>query len=231
MFFDYKEILAIEDPVARDVAERAYKSMQADYTRKTQSIAENRKQLEAKLSESNTWTPEKINNLVKDPNFVSNLQTYYDSQANLPDDSFLSEEEKAINAKLQKMESILQEQQFQSQKQMIEKQDAELSIKYGNYDPQRINKLWNDMMSGTRQATREDFHKVLDYEDMANRAYELGLQDARKGSEVKSQFQTITNSSPNVVPNVDISKKAEGESNKDFLKRILFTRQGQAAKR
>src|ERR1043165_3233507 len=58
--FDYKEIEGIKDQVAKEIAIKAYKSMQSDYTKKTQEIAEQRKSFEQKLQEAQTWSPERI---------------------------------------------------------------------------------------------------------------------------------------------------------------------------
>jgi hypothetical protein len=56
--FDRKEIDAITDPKARAVAEKAYKSLVRDYTRKTQEVAELRKSAEREVSTARAFQTE-----------------------------------------------------------------------------------------------------------------------------------------------------------------------------
>src|SRR5689334_2932639 len=74
-FFDYKEIEKISDPTARKFAEDAYKSMQSGFTKKTQEIAEQKKQFDQKMQEMKNWTPDRIQReLLSDPQFLQAAQ-------------------------------------------------------------------------------------------------------------------------------------------------------------
>ena len=218
-FFDYKQIEQIADPAAKEAAMAAYKSMQADYTRKTQDLASERKTLEQKLSETTNWSPEKIRDLVNNPNFVSNLQTYYNSQE-IPNDEYLSEEEKRMKAELIQTQQQIQIMQSQQTQMLRQQQDAELSQKYASYDAGKVNQLFNDMVGGQYKATNEDIWKVVDYESAIQRAYEMGKTEERQGITEKSQLVSPTNG-VQVTANTEIGAKADNESNKSYIGKIL----------
>lgn len=57
-FFDRKEIDQIQDPKAKEVAQRAYASMQRAFTQKTTELAEERKEWEGRVAEADTFRTE-----------------------------------------------------------------------------------------------------------------------------------------------------------------------------
>jgi hypothetical protein len=225
--FDYKEIEAIKDPAAKEVALKAYKSMQSGFGKKFQEVAELRKTLEAKASESANWTPERIQSLLNDPNFVKAAQQVTGTSASNQNQSGLSNEEwsaltdnekaqlTAMQHKINMLESI------NSQTLKLQ-QDETLKAKFANYDPRAVDLLTADLLQGKVQATREHLHKVLDYEAAVERAYQLGLTDGTKGKQERlnaSSFQgsSAINSSERPQPNKD-------ESNIGFFQRVARQR-------
>jgi len=143
--FNVKEIEAIRDPVARAAAERAYKSFQSDYTKKTQAIAEKNRVLEttqkeleerkkaletqaAQANQKQPWTADKIQKeLLSDPTFVAEAQRLAQvnpapsnpSTSGLTDDqwSALTSEEKAKFNLMEQKLARLEQQSKQSEQQ------------------------------------------------------------------------------------------------------------------
>lgn len=233
-FFDIKEIEKLADPNAKAVAEKAYKSMQGDYTRKTQALAEERKAAEAvrkqyeELSKVNAnWTPERIQSLLNDPNFVKAAQqvagqTPSTTQSGLTDNewSALTDKEKAA---LQQTQQLVQQQQQYLQNLVKQQQDAQLKVKYANYDAQALDVITNDVLQGKVQITREHIWKATDYEPAVERAYQLGRKDREAELTQKQQEKanSITISTSGSATNGEpIPAKTDKESNLQYFKRL-----------
>ena len=93
-FFDFSEIERISDPVAKDIAVKAYKTMQAGMTKKTQDLAEQRRQLEAREQSMNTWTPQRVQSeLLNNPTFLQSAQSVVGTPLQNPQSSGLTNNE------------------------------------------------------------------------------------------------------------------------------------------
>lgn len=223
--FDYSKLDNIQTAEeAKSWAEEAYKSMQRGENKKFQEIAEFRKELQATIEAQKGWTPEKVQSLLNDKEFVNSAQQVYSNQnpqeSGLTDDQYstLSDSEKqTLHLAVSNSQKAQQEVNLMKQTREFEKQDLELSQKYSNYNPTSVDTLYNDMMSGKVGATREALWQVLDYEPAVNRAYELGKLDGQKsGNEMSNatsiEGRTMVNSAP--------LAKEEGESNKSYFLRL-----------
>jgi hypothetical protein len=195
--FDVTEIEKIKqkDPEAGAWAEKAYKSFQKGFNNKYQEIAELRKKLETQAKpEPIAWTPQRLQQEINKPDFVSAAQEVVKNQnpegSGLTDVEYstLSEKEKQ---KLQNMEKEILILKRENTLAQMKAQDEQLKVKYANYDPKAIDIITADMIAGRVQATREHLFKVLDYEDAVHRAYELGKQDKQLTNEEK-----VTSMSP-----------------------------------
>lgn len=211
--FDYKQLDTIKTPdEAKRWAEDAYKSLVKGYNQKYQTVAEMRKELEKKMTEQTSWTPERIQNILKDPSFVQAAQQVMQSQA--PQASGMTEEEwsalsEAEKAKLKSMESEIINLRQQNQRALLEQQDKELMSKYANYQPQSVESLIQDLATNRVVATREHLWKVLDYEDAVKRAYELGRTDAKSVNQDKINSASFENGM-----NVQSPQRPEPKDNK-----------------
>ena len=212
------------DAVQSDpVLSKFYKSMNSDYIKKTQEVAEQRRALETQPKKQ-PWTMQKVQELVNDPEFVQAAQTF--SQTNNPQGSGLTDEEwSTLNdkekAQLAGLETKVNHLTQVNQENLKIQQDANLKQTYANYNSQAVDDLLSDMMSNRLQATREHLWKVLDYESAVDRAYRLGRADERGGIQEK-----VIASSPegiNAQPNQTIQPEKE-ESNMNFWKRITTKR-------
>ena len=222
--FDINEIEKIEDPKAREVAEKAYKSFQKGFGKKFEELAELRKALEVQGIKTEKWTPETVQKLVNDPEFIQAAQVVAGTKN--PSGSGLSEEEwSALNdkekAQLTGMQNeIAQLKQSNMTAQKIQ-QDAQLKQSYANYNPQVVDNLLTDMMSGRVQATREHLWKVSDYDNAIDRAYKLGRQDERSGT--AERVNAVSTQGITAQPNESIQPEKD-ESNMNFWQRIAQRR-------
>ena len=196
-----------------------YDSMHTDYQKKTQTIAEQRKEIERTLNEYKNWSPEKVNQLLKDENFVKAAAQVVQTQAprgwtgSEEKWSSLSESDKREFVDMQSRMRQLEDVNYRNMKMQ---QDSQLKTKYANYDPNGVDILTADLLAGKVQATREELWKVMDYEPAVKRAYELGKKDG-KGEVGQSTYM------PNGVQTQPISealKPEKGENDRQYFKRL-----------
>lgn len=245
--FNVKELESIKDPIARAAAERAYKSFQSDYTKKTQAIAEQnrkleeeRKALEAKASQANqrtVWTADKIQKeLLSDPTFVAEAQRL--AQANptpsnptssgLTDDqwSALTSEEKAkfnlMEQKLAKLEQQSKQSEQQAQIALVQQQHQALKAKFANYDSDIVDTTVRNVVDGKAQIGLEHIWKALDYESAVNRAYELGRLDA--AGKAKDKLGNMSYEGGQVSGSKSMLEPEKNESTPSFFKRLALSR-------
>jgi hypothetical protein len=224
--FDYKDIEKIQDPNAKALVEKAYKSMQRGFTPKLQEAAEMKRkieELEKRVGDTSNWTPQRIEQALSDPNFVSAAQTFMQTQK--PSGASMTEEAwsnltDAEKAKFQQMEqelSTLKQHNFESARRQ---QDESLKTKYANYEPVIVDQLMNDLVSGKMQATREHLWRVLDYEDAVQRAYEMGKSDARSGTNDSINSMSFTAGGVNSSPDAALEMGKDGKVNPEFFRKL-----------
>jgi hypothetical protein len=228
--FNFNDIEKITDPEARKYAETAYKSMEKGVQKKFQEAAELRKQLEREMAELKTWTPEKVDSLLSNQEFIqaaqAKLQATNPTEGELSDDewSALSPKErsefKAMQSKLMQMENSNKSLQM---KQELERQVQDLSGKYASFDKSKVIGMLTDINAGKFSATLEHIHKVVDYEDAIRRAYRMGKEDRQLDVKEKSAVSTIDVAGAVQPSNTEV-KRQEGESSKAFLMRRMAER-------
>ncbi len=233
--FNVKDLEKITDPTARKFAEDAYKSMQSDYTKKTQALASEKAVLKAQLEQSGQYTTSRIQQLLNDPSFVQAAQEYQrlngpqpqqaptDANADLTADefSYLTPEQQKLYTKTKQMEQTMNIMNNRLQTSEIEKQDMSLKTKYANYDPKSVNDIYQGMMNGSIQATREHLWKVQDYDSAVQRAYKLGLEDRASGLAEKVNASSTING-VSVTSSNDVPVRLAKESGVEYFKRIAI---------
>ncbi len=228
------KVLEALSPEARQQAEAFIKSVQGDYTRKTQVLAEQRKTLEASAAEPQTWTAERLQQMLKDPGFLQiatqALSHRGDGKGGVQIDgqqfteeewSVLSDAEKAQLTQNQNGVKVLQKQMYDLH---VQQEDTVLQTKYASYNPEEVNKLSDDLVNNRVRATREHLYQVLNYERDINRAYELGKTDMRDGIVVKSGGSTDTGGT--VTQTSEVPEKGKNESGPAYFKRLALRRIG-----
>jgi hypothetical protein len=230
--FDVNEINKIADPAAKEYAEKAYKSFQRGFNSKFQELAELRKNYEAKINENSQWTPQKVQSMLQDPNFVQAAKQVVATQ-NPPNSGLTEEQYSALSdgekARINQMESELSQLKQQNFQAVKVQEDTALKSKYANYSSDIVDVTINDLVQGKVRASREDIFKVLDYDDGIKRAYELGRQDERGTKQEK--LNAASYESPSTVPVRETPQKTDKETDRAFLSRLFFANQEKYGKR
>ena len=227
--FNVKDFEKIQDPSARKLAEDAYKSMQSDYTRKTQDLAAKRKEAESLKAQAEASKYD-IPTLLNDPKWVQVASEYQKTLKPQPEVtgngdltqeefSYLAPEQQKLYLKTKQIEQGQQVLVSQLQSERLQKEDVTLKSRYANYEPQTVDKIYQDMMTGRVQATREHLWKVVDYEAAVNRAYQLGLQD-RKIETAEKVAGSSQPSGVSVTPSSDTPARLPNEAGTEYFKRL-----------
>jgi hypothetical protein len=230
--FNRNDIEKIADPVARKFAEDAYKSLQSGYTKKFEALASEKKQVETLRQQlesqtGQTWTPQRVQQLLNDPTFVQSAQALTSTQQAPRNNGGLTEEEySALTPREQQMlnqqNSMLQTLASEVNVFKTEAEDTKLQTRYANYNSNAVNKLQRDLIDGNYQATREDVWKVYDYESAIDRAYKMGLQDRQFNMQEK--VNGISSNGFNVTQTNEVPAKMENESSANYFKRLAMKR-------
>jgi len=223
--FDINDIDKIQDPQAKEQALRAYKSFQKGFNQKFQELADLKKQLQVQ-QQPTTWTKERIRQELNKPDFIQASQEVLQEQ-NPPNSGMNDTEWSSLTTnekrQWQAMQSELaQLKQQQSSNQILQdwkSQDETLKTKYANYDPNAVDIISSELLSGKRQATREDLHKAIDYDNAVRRAYELGKQDG--GTEKLEKTNATSYDGLSTKPATDIPVAEKNESTSSFFGRLV----------
>ena len=202
----------LPDPLIKEQVLGLKKSLLKGENQKYQEIANLRKQYESELSKSNSWTPEKVQGLLNNPEFVNAAQSIVTPQQD--NGSMLTAQEKQqLEENNRKVNTLLQ-QNLQLQRVQ---QDSQLKNRYANYKPEVVDNVFNELVMGKVQATREDLWKVIDYENAVMRAYELGKQDKNQQNQERVQGMTLATGMN--MPQPQSIEKQKGETIQNFLLR------------
>lgn len=230
--FDYKELESIKDPVAKEIAMKAYKSMQGGVTKKFQEAADIRKSAELKLQEMSKWTPERLQQELKNPEFLEVAKQMANAVENphnsgLTNDEYstLTETEKAEMSSLKNKINLLEQSNMAA---VTAQQDVQLSSRYADYNPAQINSIMNDMYSGKINATREHIYKAFFHDDHVKAAYEMGKQESGKLNQEK--FGAISLNGFQATNANDVPVKNKGERDQEYFVRLAQNRLAQSKK-
>ena len=200
-----------------------YQSMLTDYQKKTSDLSEQRRQIETQKQSAN-WTPERIQQLLNDPTFVSAAQQV--ASHNPPNSGLTDQEYSALTdkekAQLSDMQNEVKQLKMQNWQMQQKQQDETLKGKYANYAPDIVDTTIHKLINGEVTVNREYVWKGLDYDDAVKRAYQLGKQD--RESENKEKLQSMSIDGIAATPNAETPKKEQGESDMNFFKRLAVKR-------
>jgi hypothetical protein len=202
----------LPDPVLKEQVLGLKKSLLKGENQKYQEIANLRKQYETELAKQTSWTPERVQGLMQDQNFVKAAQSILNTPSQ--DNSMLTEtERKTLDDNNRQIQSIM----YQNQQLLRVQQDTQLKNKYANYEPNVVDKITEDLLQGRVQATREELWKVVDYDSAVKRAYELGKQDRQTQNQEKATGMTVTGGVNMGTPG--IVERLKGETTQKFMTR------------
>lgn len=210
--FNINDIDSIEDPKAREYAQKAYKSFEKGYQKKYQELAETRKTYEQKLAENIGWTKERMQKELKDPEFVKIAQS-------------LAEEQEQVDPETVKIKQKVETLENQLASETMRRQDEILRNKYKDYDAGMVDDVVKDLQSGKIQATKEDFWKIIKFDDYMKRAYSLGKQDRK--IDLDEKIQSSSAEGITATGSEEVPKPKEGERDEDYFNRIALFRLNQ----
>lgn len=230
-FFNSTDIEKIQDPVLRESMTNIYKNMEKGLQKKFNKVAELTKKLETQAQPAkDSWTPERIQQLTQDPEFIQAAQqlagTSEAGQHGFSDDewSALSDTEKAritgMESKLSRIEKLLSDKDKQSQVLEVSRADEELRSRFPDYNPERVNEFAKDVDSGkyTTSQLRELMHKALNFEHYLSQAYKFGEEDRKQ--ELQQKMGAVSMDGQSISQSEGLPTREEGESTRDFFKRL-----------
>lgn len=230
-----KKIDALQDPELKQYMLSMRKTGVRGIQERLQEISEMRKELTALKQGINPgWSPERIQQLLNDKEFLNAAQAVLGNQGQVVEDDgeYVPESVKQKLAKLEQENSQFKQQwnQFSQQQTMAQRvqEHERLKERYGNYDPQKVDELINGLIQGKVQAGPEVVYKAYFHDDNVKRAYEMGRRDAAGGVQDRQQASSFSSNSVQ-QPNSEI-KPEQNETNKQFLNRIINNKLSQLRK-
>jgi len=182
------------DPATRKIVEDKLKNLESGFNKKYQQVAELRKKIEQEGVQNDTWTPQRLQTYLNRPDFIQAAQALQQQAApqqwtgSTEEWSALTDGEKG---QFMEMNQRLHRQESQMNQILTAREDELLKQTYPDYDPQLVDKLKDDLISGRYQATRADVWKVANFESAVERAYRLGREDASKERSERSNAASI----------------------------------------
>lgn len=233
--FDYKELESIKDPVAKEIAMKAYKSMQSGVTKKFQEIATTKKEYELKVAEMQNWTPQRIQQeLLNNPQFLQAAQQVAGSIPN-PQNSGLTDEQFSAltdkeKAEITALKSTVNELKAINYQALISSTDSKLQLKYGDaYNPNAIDNSLKQLASMQPHELREYIYKATNHERDVEDAYELGRQEALQRNQDKlNSFSLQGNQTTN---NDGMPVRQKSDNDQTWFTKLAQFRLSQSRKR
>lgn len=218
--FDFKELENIKDPLAKDVAMKAYKSMQSGATKKFQEASTLRKEaeekvkaIEQKMAEMSTWTPDRIQKeLLNNPGFLEAAQQIAGNQNT---ESLLSEEDRA---KINSLENELKMLKQTNNHSIIAQEDVLLQGKYADYNPIKVDDALAQLAKMPPHKLREYVYKAMFHDEHVKSAYDLALQENKQQTQEK--INAISMPGDNVNVNTGVSPKEKSETDVQYFVRL-----------
>lgn len=217
--FNTKELKAAieelrgENPKLAELLDMQQKSFNKGVSQKFEELSHMRKELQhnpQQLKQAR-FVANSIEDLLNNPEFVREAQSYQGED----DDDPVVQARKMADERIKKYEN---EQLAKQQQEQWNRYHMELSSKYGqSYNPREIDQVASQLASGEIQATPEYIYKVLNFDKATKNSYQIGY---REGLKIAKQKQNI-NSPESLEATTPITiKQEEGESNKDFFKKL-----------
>jgi len=218
----------VKDPAARTILEAKLKEANDAIARKFGEIGGEKanllREMEKLQSELNKpWTPQRIQELMSRPDFISAAQQA--AQASAPENwtgttdqwSNLSPSEQAQFRQLAQSQRALEAQLNQMQLSQV---DAKLQSKFPDYNPQDVDAFIKDALDGriSNDQLREFVYKAKNFDRHVEFAHQLGQK------EFKGTLQEKLNASTNLGLNSALAEekieRKPGESNRNIWSRI-----------
>ena len=218
----------ITDPAERSKFEGVYKNMEKGLQRKFQKISE----LERKIKESDTWTPERLQKELNRPDFLEAATRVTQSQqpqtpASLGysgnDWSALSPNEQAeIRSQRAELQRLREEHATLAGSLAVQKADEEIKAKIPTYDPDEVNRLQDELRNGKWNATRirEALWKANNFDKIMEQTYDLALKD--KAGNIQEKRSATTMQGSNQTTQKEAPVQGPQESRAQLFRRLAL---------
>lgn len=221
-----QKIDQVDDPEFKAELMALRKSALSGMNDKFRELAEFKKDLQAMKEGQSVpagWTPQRVQSLLNDPQFVQAAQQIAgETPSNGDPLEYADDGVKSVVNELKQEITALKTQSnqaIQAQTQAARQvQHKELSSRYANYVPKEIDTITADMIEGRLQATNEHLYWAMKGPENSRNAYEMGLHDGRAGKEDKIASTSIDGISTNLSSTVET--KEAGESGLNFFMRL-----------
>lgn len=181
---NYREDLEkITDPTVKAIAEKAIKDFESGYNKKFQSLADQRKELESMQQKISTWTPQRLQEELRNPAFVQAMQIL---QQQAPPSNFTgdAEEWSGLNetekSRILSAERETQSLRSQMNKMLQAQEDVEIKKVYPDFEPQVVDEAIRGLSDGSITASRADIWKVVNHDKNVEKGYQFGYEDGYK---------------------------------------------------
>lgn len=233
--YDPKMIEQIKDPQARQIVEELKKSLERGFNNKFMKLANEkkevetlRKQLEAQTNQP--WTPERVQSLLRDPNFAQAASVVQQSQA--PSDWSGTQEEWSTLTPSEKrqfseLRNAVSQQQQQLNRILISSEEEKIKTKYPDYDPNEVERWYKDAAEGRvpEGQIRELIHKARNFDKYLEKAYQFGLEDRNQMLREKAGAMPPNSVTTQTTP--EVPKRTEGESSRSIFSKLARMRLAQ----
>jgi hypothetical protein len=230
--YDPKKIEQIKDPEAKKLVEELKLSLEKGFNQKFMKLANEKKETEAlrlklEAQTNQPWTPERVQALLRDPNFAQSAASLQQS-APPADWSGSTEEWSTLtpNEKRQfsELRGAVQNQQNQLNRMLISSEEEKIKAKYPDYDPNNVERWYKDAAEGRipEGQIRELIHKALNFEKYVEGGYKFGLED--RNVMLREKSQGMSPNSVNTQTVADVPKRAEGESSRSLFAKLAKMR-------
>ena len=201
--------------------------MEKGLQRKFQKISE----LERKIKESDTWTPERLQKELNRPDFLDAATRVTQSQQQsappqgVPqsDWSALSPmEQQEIRSQRNELQRLREEHATLAGSLAVEKADIDIKTRIPTYDANRVNQLQEELRQGkwNAQRIREALWKADNFDRVVEQTYDLAMQDKSGVLQEKKSATTMpgTNANTQQAP----AEQRTGESRAQLFRRIAL---------
>lgn len=193
----------IKDPVAKAIIDKKIKDLESGYNKKYQTVAQLRKEAEDLKFKYSNWTPQRLAEELRKPEFVQAMQTLQQTappsnfEGNVEDWSGLNENEKA---RILANERETKQLQVQLAQMKQKEEDIEIKKLYPDFEPQVVDEAIRGLSDGSITASRADIWKVVNHDKNVEKGYQFGYEDGYKKALEKLNGSTHLNGNLNVTP-------------------------------
>lgn len=228
------ELDKITDPAQRAIIEKKLKDLESGYNKKYQTLAEQRKELESFKSKVSTWTPQRLAEELRKPEFVQAMQAL---QQSAPSQEWTGTQEEwsalstSEKQQFQQMRNETLSLQTQMMKMQQKEEDMEIKKLYPDYEPSVVEEAIEGLRSGQITASRADIWKVVNHDKNVEKGYQFGYEDGFKKALEKLNASSITANNGSMVNADEVPEEVrKGGFSSIAMWRYQRSRNGQTKK-